>query len=87
MWSCSDEIFSLPNIDVASNSEMKNTDMIRLVDDRIFTLNLQELDQPYVCRGFIIFMKLKSSKTCLTRKRNQNQALDQSSSVGINMDE
>ena len=26
--SCSNEEFSLPNIDVASNSEMKNTDMI-----------------------------------------------------------
>ena len=47
----------------------------------------QELDQPYACRGFIIFMKLKSSKSRLTRKRNQNQVLDQSSSVGINMDE
>ena len=46
----------------------------------------QELDQPYACRGFI-FMKLKSSKSCLTRKRNQDQALDQSSSVGINMNE
>ena len=50
-------------------------------------LTCQELDQPYVCRGFIIFMKLKSSKSCITRKRNQNQVLDQSSSVGINMDE
>ena len=47
----------------------------------------QELDQPYACRGFIIFMKLKSSKSYLTRKHNQNQVLDQSSSVGINMDE
>ena len=28
LMSCSDEEFSLPNIDVASNSEMKNTDMI-----------------------------------------------------------
>ena len=26
--SCSNEEFSLPNIDMASNSEMKNTDMI-----------------------------------------------------------
>src|SRR6185312_10360813 len=28
LMSCSNEEFSLPNIDVASNSEMKNTDMI-----------------------------------------------------------
>ena len=28
LMSCSDEEFSLPNIDGASNSEMKNTDMI-----------------------------------------------------------
>ena len=28
LMSCSDEEFSLPNIDEASNSEMKNTDTI-----------------------------------------------------------
>ena len=28
LMSCSDEEFSLPNIDGVSNSEMKNTDMI-----------------------------------------------------------